>query len=154
MFVSTSWLCYNHNRRAIGRQTGTVTVDIQESVDYWRASALSDWKAARALFEKRRYPQALFFGHLYLEKMLKAVIVHRTRTHAPYGHRLAQLAETARLEISPELRRLLVEVTAFNLETRYPEEQVKLYHKYNRKYCEGWLREIRKVGKWLESLLR
>jgi HEPN domain-containing protein len=129
-------------------------VDIQESVNYWRVSALSDWKAARALFEKRRYPQSLFFGHLYLEKMLKALIVYRTRTHAPYGHRLVLLAEMADLEISPELRRLLVEVTAFNLETRYPEEQAQLYRKYNRRYCDIWLKEIRGVGKWLESFLK
>ncbi len=129
-------------------------MDIQESANYWKASALSDWKATRALFEKRRYPQCLFFGHLYLEKMLKAVIVHRTRTHAPYGHKLLLLAEIAGLDLSPELRRLLVEVTASNLETRYPEEQATLYHKFNRRYCDVWLREIRRIGKWLESFLK
>ncbi len=129
-------------------------MNVQRVIDYWRKTSAADWKAAQSLFEKRSYPHALFFGHLYLEKILKAVVVHRTGAHAPYGHKLVALAEKAGLKITPEFRKFLVEVTDYNLETRYPENQARLYKKFTRKYCKTWLKEIRTVGKWLESLLK
>lgn len=129
-------------------------MDVQHIVDYWTKSAAGDWKAAHTLFEKRSYPQALFLGHLYTEKMLKAVVVHRTHAHAPYWHNLVRLAEKAELALTQDQMDLLDRITAYNLETRYPEDQPILYQKFTRKFCETELNEIRKVGRWLASLLK
>ncbi len=41
-------------------------------ISYWKKSAESDLVVAEHLFEKRDYHYCLFFGHLVLEKALKA----------------------------------------------------------------------------------
>jgi HEPN domain-containing protein len=86
--------------------------------------------------------------------MLKAAFVHRKGIHAPYGHGLLTLAEEAGLTLTQGQQDVLDRLTAYNLDTRYPEDQPALYKKYTRKFCESEISEIRKVGKWLESLLK
>jgi len=39
-----------------------------------------------AMFQTEKYPYALFFGHLAIEKLLKALVVKQTKEHAPYTH--------------------------------------------------------------------
>jgi len=58
-------------------------METSKQIKYWTTSAAHDWKAVRHLFETRHYPQALFFAHLYLEKLLKALIVQSTGRDAP-----------------------------------------------------------------------
>ena len=44
-------------------------------IRHWVKSARDNWKTTRYLFEKHDYVSALFFAHLYLEKLLKAHVV-------------------------------------------------------------------------------
>jgi HEPN domain-containing protein len=44
----------------------------QDKVQYWITAAENDWRVAGHLYEKNDYPYALFFGHLTIEKLLKA----------------------------------------------------------------------------------
>jgi len=55
-----------------------------EKVKYWIESAKNNWVVAGHLFEKRDYPYALFFGHLTVEKLLKALFQKSLTNH----HRL------------------------------------------------------------------
>jgi HEPN domain-containing protein len=48
----------------------------KETVKYWLDSAGDDWRVAKHLFEKGDYSYSLFFGHLTIEKMLKAVYLN------------------------------------------------------------------------------
>jgi HEPN domain-containing protein len=57
-------------------------MDVQKQIDYWRKGAEEDIAAAGALVEKQHPRQALFFGHLAIEKMLKA---HVARTLKGYS---------------------------------------------------------------------
>ena len=43
-----------------------------DNILYWLQSAASDMSVAEHLFEKEDYHYCLFFGHLVLEKTLKA----------------------------------------------------------------------------------
>lgn len=94
----------------------------KEKVKYWLDSAEDDWKVAKHLFEKGDYSYSLFFGHLTIEKSLKAVYVERLTNNSPFTHRLVYLAEKASLELSEEKLKLLETVTDFNMEARYPDE--------------------------------
>ena len=47
-------------------------VNIGKQIAYWRESAEEDWLVAGDLLEKKRIRHVLFFGHLTLEKILKA----------------------------------------------------------------------------------
>ncbi|MBI4671261.1 MAG: HEPN domain-containing protein [Chloroflexi bacterium] len=91
-------------------------MDVQYVVLSWKAGAKREWLAARHAFPTRDYPESLF----------KALIVHRTGKHAPPIHKLVRLAEIAKLDLTPEMKSKLVEITAFNTETRYTEEKAEL----------------------------
>ena len=126
----------------------------QEMVSYWHKSAADDWKTVRNLFAKRDYVKALFFGHLYLEKLLKALVVHETQAPAPFGHRLSILAEKAKLSLSAKQVALLDRVTEYNISTRYPDWQFEFKKKCTKRFCELELAEIEEFGKWLRKMIK
>jgi HEPN domain-containing protein len=76
-----------------------VVFEIEKTIKYWLESASYDLDTGRTLLESKRFPYALFFGHLALEKILKALVVKATKQHAPYTHSLPFLASQTNLEI-------------------------------------------------------
>ena len=67
-------------------------MNVGEVVQYWLGLAEGDWPVTEHLFISGDYHYALFFGHLYLEKLLKALVVQATGEHAPRTHNLSVLA--------------------------------------------------------------
>jgi HEPN domain-containing protein len=128
-------------------------MNANEVVQYWLELAEDDWPVVERLFASGDYHYALFFGHLYLERLLKAVIVKKTGEHAPRLHNLTRLAESAGLIATEAQREVLVRVTAYNLETRYPEERFSARKRYTEEYTKAELDTIQEIGKWLKSLL-
>lgn len=129
-------------------------MNIDEVGRYWLESAEDDWPVVEHLFASGDYHYALFFGHLYLEKLLEALVVKVTGEHAPRAHNLLFLAERAGLIVPEDKRDVLVRVTGYNIETRYPEERAAALKRYTREYSEAELQMIQGVGKWLKSELK
>ncbi len=121
----------------------------QEKINYWLQSAENDWTAAGHLFDKGDYPYALFFGHLTLEKILKAVFVKKFDEPPPFTHGLTYLAECVSLDISNERIGLLETITDFNLEARYPDEKFLFYKRCTKEFTETNLKRIEEIKKWL-----
>lgn len=46
----------------------------KQIVDYWKTEAEESLEVSRHLFEKNDYSYALFFGHLAVEKIIKAIL--------------------------------------------------------------------------------
>jgi HEPN domain-containing protein len=126
----------------------------QEMVEYWLITADHSWKTAQDLFAKRDYVDALFHGHLYLEKLLKAAAVQHTQKDAPWGHKLNKIAQTANLALTTEQSTLLERVTEYNTKTRYPDWQFEFRKKCNKQFCQTELDEIRKFGKWIRKQIK
>ena len=123
----------------------------KEEVKYWLESAQDDWKVAKHLFQRSDYSYSLFFGHLTVEKILKAIYVNRLNDNPPFTHRLVFLAEKASLEMPEEKLRLLETVTDFNLEARYPDEKFSFKKKCTKKFTNKYLKQIGVLKKWLEK---
>lgn len=121
----------------------------EEKTKYWIKSADNDWIVAGHLFEKGDYPYALFFGHLTLEKLLKAIFVTKFDELPPLTHRLTYLAEKIGLNLSPERLEMLEIITDFNLEARYPDEKFSFYKKCTREFAETYMRRIGETKEWL-----
>lgn len=96
---------------------------------------------------------ALFAGHLYLEKLLKALLARRVEGQPPYGHNLYSLASEAGLELTPDDVAFLDRVTRYNIAGRYEDENLELRKRVTRKFCEQELHSIEKFGKWLEKMI-
>jgi HEPN domain-containing protein len=123
-------------------------------VKYWLDSAEDDWRVAKHLFEKDDYSYCLFFGHLAIEKILKAVYVDRLKDNPPFTHRLVYLAEKASLELTEDKLRILETVTDFNLEARYPDEKFSFKRKCTKKFTQKYLNEIEVMKKWLVKQIK
>lgn len=94
-------------------------MNFDKVIQYWTESAEEDWLVVEHLFDSGDYRHALFFGNLFLEKLLKALVVQARREHAPRTHNLLFLAERAGLALTEEQHNTLLRVTAYNIETRY-----------------------------------
>lgn len=125
--------------------------DVNKTVDYWREGADYDFGVAEAMYTTRKFPYALFMGHLALEKLLKALVVKRTERHAPITHSLPLLVEKADVAMPEPLLIRLREFMEFHLEARYPDDQRSFYVKCTESYAKVKLDEIKEVFAWLKE---
>ena len=63
-----------------------------DKIKYWLKTADQDWRVANHLFEKGDYSYALFFGHLTIEKILKAIFINKKDKTPPFSHNLVYLS--------------------------------------------------------------
>jgi len=127
---------------------------MQKTIDYWLEEAEEALKVADHLFEKKDFSYSLFFGHLAVEKFIKAIYIQKRNEHAPQIHNLVRLAEQAGIVMSPEQKETLIIITAFNLESRYPDEKRSFRIKCTKQYTQVELTKIREVIKWLKSIMQ
>lgn len=121
----------------------------KDKIKYWLKSADQDWLVANHLFEKKDYAYALFFGHLTVEKTLKAIFTDKQDKTPPFSHNLVYLSEKAGLELNEENLDLLEEVSDFNLEARYPDHKFSFHKKCTMEFTEKKLQQIERLKKWL-----
>ncbi len=114
-------------------------------VKYWQETAAYDYDTMKSLVKSRRYASSLFFGHIVLEKILKALVVNETKKHAEYTHDLIRLMEVSKIELSQEEIDLLNKVNDFNIKARYPEYKAQFYKLCNKEYALKYIREVDKL---------
>jgi len=126
--------------------------NLQKSIKYWKDGSSKDLAAAESLFKKGFYPQSLFFCHLSLEKMLKALFMKRTKKVSPFIHDLRRLAELMKLDLDKEKTEILDKIFTFNISARYAEEKLEFYKKYNnKKIATKYLKITKDLILWLKK---
>ncbi len=128
-------------------------MDIEQIVAYWLTEAAEALQVADHLVEQADYSYALFFGHLAVEKVLKALFVTKLGQHAPPIHNLLRLARSAGLDVDDETAEKLITVTAFNLEARYPDFKRSFRQVCTSEYTVRQMAMIKELLKWLRSQL-
>ena len=129
-------------------------MDKKQTIQYWLESAEDDWKVSNHLFEKGDYPYSLFFGHLTIEKILKAIYVDKLNESPPYTHRLVFLSEKISLNLTAEQLELLETITDFNMEARYPDEKFSFKKRCTKDFSEKYLNDIQVFREWLLRLIQ
>lgn len=104
------------------------------------------------LLRSKKFPYALFFGHLAIEKLLKALVVKHTGEHAPFSHSLGMLAAKSGITFPDEVMDQLAEFMEFHTEARYPDAKMEFYQKCTKEFAQLKFREIKKVCKWLRKI--
>lgn len=127
--------------------------DAEKIVAYWLTEAEEAFQVAQHLMESADYSYALFFGHLAVEKTLKALHAHRLRQHAPPIHNLLRLARLAELEPDAAQTEALVTITAFNIEARYPDLKRAFREQCTPAFTTQQMARIAEVLQWLKSCL-
>jgi HEPN domain-containing protein len=128
-------------------------MDVQKVKDYWIEEATESLQVTRHLYEKKDYSYSLFFAHLAIEKILKAIYISRKNEHAPHIHNLQRLAELSNIQLSDEQRDALIKITTFNLESRYPDEKRSFRKKCTEEFTKKEIEETEVIFKWLKSIL-
>ena len=123
--------------------------DIKKVVEYWIKTSKRDYETMLGLFKIKRYPESLFFGHIILEKILKALVVQEIREQAPYIHDLARLSELAKSDLTENEKKLLDSTNKYNIRVRYPEYKLQFYKLCDLKYTKEKLNKIEKLYKKL-----
>lgn len=121
--------------------------------DFWIEEADEALNVAGHLFDKEDFSYSLFFGHLAVEKLLKAIYVARKKEQAPYIHNLYRLAEMSDIQLTEEQQERLIRISRFNLEARYPDEKRTFRKICTKEFTSKEVAVIEEVYKWLKSML-
>ena len=129
-------------------------MDVKKVIKYWTKTAEDDFRVAQHLLKAKDYTYCLFFGHLVIEKLLKACIVKQTQAQAPYSHNLIYLAEKAGLQLSDKQMDLLESISKYNIEARYPDIKHSLQKKTTKRYTTAEFKKIKGIIEWLKKKLQ
>jgi HEPN domain-containing protein len=103
-------------------------MDIKEIEKYWAESSDDDMETTIVLFKNKKYVQSMFFLHLSVEKMLKALFVRKNNCEAPFGHNLQTLAQKIPdIPFKKEHFETFSKITTFNIATRYDDYKRNFY---------------------------
>jgi HEPN domain-containing protein len=125
-------------------------MDIKTQISYWEKGAGEDWAAAQSLVTSNMTRQALFFGHLAIEKILKALVCKHTIDVPPRTHNLVLLARLAGIKFDSQKEGSLKDFSAFNLIGRYPET---LGPSPTRSFTLKKMAEMKEIFEWLKRQL-
>jgi HEPN domain-containing protein len=126
----------------------------EEHINHWLKSADEDMKDVRVLFQNERYVKALYFGHLYLEKVCKAVWVkYNDENIAPYIHNLNKLLAGIDTGLSEDDLDFLNKVNDYHLEARYSEYLENLIETTTKELAEEYLNRIKFIDQCLRKKL-
>ncbi len=66
-------------------------MDVEKQIEYWRSGALSDIETAEITISNKKFIHGLFFCHLSIKKILKALLVKQTGEVPPKSHNLVYI---------------------------------------------------------------
>ncbi|MBK5285465.1 MAG: HEPN domain-containing protein [Bacteroidia bacterium] len=127
----------------------------QKQIDYWTQSAKKDFETMQYLIKGKKFVHALFFGHLYLEKIAKAVwIKSNNENYPPKIHNILSVLQQAKVSLEEKHQLFLLKLNQYQVEGRYPEDIEKLYKITDRKLVAEYVVTIKDIAKCLQKKLR
>lgn len=72
----------------------------------------------------------------------------------PYIHNLFRIAELCGIEADENIKEILIRVTAYNIEARYPDEKNNFRKICTEDFTNKELKNAEQVIEWLRSLLQ
>ncbi len=108
--------------------------------------------AVKALEKAGYYGQALFWGHLVLEKYYKALWVFKNKRNSyPFTHNLLHLLRDCDVEHTKEQIVFLAQMNQFQTTGRYIDTLKKLEHTVSKETCSTLIYEIQKQMLWIKK---
>lgn len=123
----------------------------REVIKYWLTGSKEDFDSAEILYKNKKYHHALFFCHLSIEKMLKAIIVKSTKIAPPLTHDLVRLAERAGVPLNELQKNELAEITTFSIEARYDDYKLSFRKKAKKQFSLKYLDKTKEMLQWLSK---
>lgn len=127
-----------------------MAINIEKQIEYWKTGADSDLETAEILIQNMKFVQGLFFCHLCIEKITKAILVKETSQIPPKSHDIFYLANKAQIDLPDEKQKIVQILMKYQLEGRYPEYYPK---PPSLELTMNYLKETQNLLKWLKMKL-
>ena len=127
----------------------------EKLINHWIETSDRDFDTMLWLLKGKKYSQSLFFGHLTLEKLIKAMFA-KTNTENPYApksHNLLYLAKLSNIELDEKTEDKLEYITDFNMTARYEDEKQAFYKKCTEEFTIEQIKIIKELREWLKKLI-
>jgi HEPN domain-containing protein len=124
---------------------------VRKDTENWIATAEYDFATARSLLDTGRYPYVIFFCHLALEKLLKALVTETTQSIPPKTHDLLELRQLAGLAIPEPHLSFVGTINTVSIVTRYPSDLGRLQTEYPEAIARRYLVQTEEVYRWLKN---
>jgi HEPN domain-containing protein len=122
----------------------------EEHIKYWIDQANDDWEAVNALIKNGKNLQGLFFTHLVIEKLGKAVWIKDNEGNIPSRtHNLLYILSQTQLILTDEQSEFFLNLNRFQLEGRYPEYITKMQLICDEKFTNEIISKTDEQRKWL-----
>lgn len=127
----------------------------EEHIQHWQNQANDDWEAVITLLKGKKNLQALFFAHLVIEKICKALWIKYDQTNIPpKTHNLNFLISQTPLKLDDEQSEFLLNLNRFQLEGRYPEYVTQMHQICNDDFTQKLIDNTEKIKSWLQEKLQ
>ena len=126
----------------------------EEHIKHWLKSADEDMKDIEWLFQGERYMKALYFGHLYVEKICKALWVkNNIENIAPYTHNLTRLLDGIDTCLYDDDMDFLNDLNKYQTKGRYPEFIENLEMETTKKLTESYINRFKFIDQCFRKKL-
>ena len=126
----------------------------EQHVAYWVDTAEDDWGAVDAMFIADYYQHCLFWAHLVLEKLAKALWV---KTHQenipPKVHNITWLLEESNIDLGEEMMKFLEDFNKFQLAGRYPDYTNKIQKMCTKEFTSEKIEKVKEARTCLLEML-
>ncbi len=118
----------------------------EQHIAHWLKSCEDDEISMHALFASGSYTHSLFFGHLYLEKICKALWIKSNKGNTPpFIHNLLKLLDGIDTDLNERDVSFLNKLNEYQLSGRYPDYTYSLKQQTTKeytKYCINYIKLI------------
>jgi HEPN domain-containing protein len=115
----------------------------------WFRQAQYDLGTAESLLSTGRYPPAIFFCHLALEKALKALYTEKFNDNPEKTHSLLYLVELLELELPQQYLDSLFVINRIGVAGRYPHNLEEVLEQYTKAKTQKIVSETGEILSWL-----
>ena len=127
----------------------------QNIIDELILQANDDLGASKALLDAGYNAHALFWLHLVLEKLCKAVWVKKNNNEKyPYIDNLIKLLKDSKIDLSDEQIIFYTDMNQFQAKGRYLEDLVTKEKTITKDLSETYFQKVNPEIKWLKNLLQ
>ncbi|MDP2990267.1 MAG: HEPN domain-containing protein, partial [Kiritimatiellota bacterium] len=117
----------------------------------WSEQAEYDLATAGDMLKAGRLYYVLFCCQQAVEKMLKAIYARKLEDVPPRTHQLVRMAEETKLELSEEHKDFLRELSAYYIQSRYPDEMEDMADGVSVDLAKQVLGRTEELIRWLRS---
>ena len=115
----------------------------QDHIAHWVNGAAQNWLDVGKMFGAGSYVPCLFWAHLTIEKLAKALwIKDNTGSTPPFTHNISKLLADTSFPLTPAQATFIQQLNTFQLEGRYESYTTTLQQVANQTFTQAVLQDV------------